>query len=143
MRVSGKRRLCRDAILFCIGGGLYSLIEMTARGRSHWSMALLGGTCFLLIGLINERFLRDLGLVWQMLLGSGIITVLELATGLLVNVRLGWEVWDYSNMPFNLWGQICLPYSLLWTVISLGAVLLDDWLRRKLFGEKKRKYKWF
>lgn len=130
-------------ILFCIGGGLYILIELTARGRSHWSMALLGGACFLLIGLINEKFLRNLGLVWQMLLGGGIITLLELLTGLLVNVRMGWDVWDYSQLPFNLWGQICLSYSLLWVVVSLGAVLLDDWLRRKLFGEGKRKYRWF
>lgn len=118
------------------------MIELIARGRSHWSMALLGGTCFLLIGLINEKLLRNLGLFWQMLLGGGIITVLELITGLLVNVRMGWDVWDYSNLPFNLWGQICLPYSLLWVVVSLGAILLDDWLRRKLFGERKRKYGW-
>lgn len=129
-------------ILFCIGGGLYILIELIARGRSHWSMALLGGACFLLIGLINEKLLRNLGLFWQMLLGGGIITVLELITGLLVNVQMGWDVWDYSNLPFNLWGQICLPYSLLWVVVSLGAILLDDWLRRKLFGERKRKYGW-
>ena len=78
-----------------------------------------------------------------MLLGGGIITVLELATGLFVNVWMGWNVWDYSNMPLNLWGQICLPYSLLWTVISLAAVFLDDWLRWKLFDEPHRKYKLF
>lgn len=137
------QKWCRALVLFCIGGVLYVLIEEVARGRSHWSMLLLGGMCFLLIGLINEKFCRNLGLFWQMLLGGGIITVLELATGLFVNVWMGWNVWDYSNMPLNLWGQICLSYSLLWTVISLAAVFLDDWLRWKLFDEPHRKYKLF
>lgn len=143
MKPKTLRKWCRALTLFCMGGGLYVLIELAVRGRSHWSMALLGGTCFFTIGLINERFCRNLGLFWQMLLGGGIITLLELVTGLLVNVWQGWGVWDYSDMPLNLWGQICLPYSLLWAVIALGAVLLDDWLRKKLFGESRPKYRWF
>lgn len=134
------KKLCKALALFVIGGGLYVLIELLARGRSHWSMAILGGLCFLCIGAINEYVPWSLGLIWQMLLGAGIITVLELLTGLLVNVWLGWGVWDYSNMPLNLWGQICLPYSLLWCLISLPAILLDDWLRWKLFGEEKPHY---
>lgn len=134
------KKLCKALALFVIGGGLYVLVELLARGRSHWSMAVLGGLCFLLIGAINEHVPWSLGLIWQMLLGGGIVTVLELVTGLIVNVRLGWGVWDYSNIPLNLWGQICLPYSLLWCLISLPAILLDDWLRWKLFGEEKPHY---
>lgn len=134
------KKLCKPFLLFLIGGGVYVLLELLFRGRSHWSMALLGGVCFLSIGAINEYIPWSLGLLWQMILGAGIITALELFTGLLVNVRLGWHVWDYSNMPLNLWGQICLPYSLLWTVVSLAAILLDDWLRWKLFGEEKPHY---
>lgn len=134
------KKLCKVLALAAIGGGLYVLIELLARGRSHWTMALLGGLCFLCIGAINEYVPWTLGLIWQMLLGAGIITVLELLTGLLVNVWLGWGVWDYSNMPINLWGQICLPYSLLWCLISLPAILLDDWLRWKWFGEERPHY---
>lgn len=134
------KKLNKSLILFGIGGVIYVLLELLFRGRSHWSMAVLGGVCFLCIGTINEHVPWSLGLIWQMLLGAGIITVLELVTGLLVNVRLGWGVWDYSNMPLNLWGQICLPYCLLWVLISLPAILLDDWLRWKLFGEEKPHY---
>lgn len=134
------KKLIKPMILFCIGSGIYVLIELLARGRSHWTMALLGGICFLLIGAVNEHVSWDLGVIWQMLIGGGIITALELGTGLIVNVGLGWAVWDYSNMPLNLWGQICLPYSLLWVLISLAAILLDDWLRWKLFGEEKPRY---
>lgn len=136
------KKLHKALWLFLIGGGVYVLIEVIARGRSHWTMALLGGVCFLAIGAINEHLSWNLGLIWQMLLGGGIITVLELFMGLIVNVWLGWGVWDYSNMPLNLWGQICLPYSLLWALISLAAILLDDWLRWKLFEEEKPRYTW-
>ena len=69
---------------------MYVLIELLARGRSHWTMALLGGACFLLIGAINEHIPWDMGLIWQMLIGGGIVTVLELPTGLVVNVWLHW-----------------------------------------------------
>lgn len=141
--MSCLKRIIKPAVLFGIGGLLYVLIELIARGRSHWTMALLGGMCFLLIGAINEHIPWDMPLAFQMLLGAGIITVLELLTGLVINVWLGWGVWDYSNMPMNLWGQICLPYSLLWVLISLPAILLDDWLRWKLFGEEKPHYTLF
>lgn len=134
------KKLCKHIVLFLIGGGLYVLVEVLARGRSHWTMAILGGLCFLCIGAINEHVPWTLGLIWQMLLGGGIITGLELLVGLIVNVRLGWGIWDYSNMPLNLLGQICLPYSLLWCLISLPAIYLDDWLRWKLFGEEKPHY---
>ncbi len=134
------KKLRKALWLFLVGGGMYVLIEIIVRGRSHWTMALLGGACFLLIGAINEHIPWSLGLLWQALIGAGIVTVLELFTGLIVNARLGWGVWDYSNMPLNLWGQICLPYSLLWVLISLAAIFLDDWLRWKLFGEEKPHY---
>lgn len=137
------KKIIKPAVLFGIGGILYVLIELVARGRSHWTMALLGGLCFLLIGAINEYVPWSLGIIWQMLLGGGFITFLELIMGLWVNVRFGWAVWDYSNMPLNLWGQICLPYSLLWVMISLPAILLDDWLRWKLFAEEKPHYTLF
>ena len=66
----------------------------------------------------------------QALLGAGIITGVELVTGLLVN--RDFRVWDYRNMPFHFKGQICLCYSLLWVPVSLFAVGLYHFLDRKL-----------
>ena len=51
-------------------------------------------------------------------------------------------VWDYTDMPFNLMGQICLPFSAAWIVVSAAAILLDDWLRWQLYGEDKPHYRW-
>ena len=130
-------------VLFLIGGFVYYGIELLWRGWSHWSMFILGGLCFVIIGGLNEYYGWDMPLWKQCVIGALVITGLELACGLLVNKALGWAVWDYSTMPFNLWGQVCLPYTGLWVLLSGVAVFVDDWLRYWLFKEEKPHYKLF
>ena len=65
---------------------------------------------------------------------------LEFLTGCIVNLALGWHVWDYSGMPGNVLGQICLPYSLLWILVAVAAIILDDWLRNLIFDEERPHY---
>lgn len=128
-------------ILWSIGGVIYYGIELIWRGYSHPSMYVLGGLCFVAIGLINQFYLTwKMKLYYQMLIGTFIITLLEFIVGLIVNVWLGWNVWDYSNMPFNILGQICLPYMILWYFLSFVAILLDDYLRYAIFHEDKPYY---
>ncbi len=136
-------RTVRPLILFGIGGLLYYVIEILWRGYSHWTMFLLGGFCFVLIGLINEIFTFQIPLVKQMLISTVIITVAEFVCGCIVNLWLGWGIWDYSELPLNVMGQICLLYSVLWFFLSALAIILDDWLRHWLFGEEKPIYKLF
>lgn len=133
----------KHLILGTIGGLIYVLLELIWRGYSHWTMFLLGGTCFVLLGLINEILDWDTPLTLQMLIGCTVITVLEFITGCVVNLWLGWNVWDYSDIKFNILGQISLFSSIGWYFISLVGITLDDWLRYRLFGEKKPRYKLF
>lgn len=126
--------------LFAAGGLLYNLLEMAYRGRSHWTMFLLGGLCFICLGLINEVLSWDTPLWKQALIGATIITVLEFITGCVVNLWLGWMVWDYSNMPGNILGQICPKFFLLWILVAVAGIVLDDWLRYWLFGEERPHY---
>lgn len=133
----------KHAVLALFGGCVYFLIEMAWRGHSHWTMAVLGGVCFVLIGEINEFIPWNMPLVLQGAIGSGIVTLLELVSGIILNLWLGLGIWDYSNMPFNFLGQICLPFSLLWVALSVVAVILDDWLRYWLFGEDRPTYTLF
>ena len=128
-------------ILGIIGGAVYVLLEMLWRGYSHWTMFLLGAVCFILIGLVNEVFEWDTPLILQMFCGCAIITALEFITGCIVNLWLGWDVWDYSQYKFNILGQISLHSSVGWYFLSLVGIFLDDWLRYKLFGEEKPHYK--
>lgn len=131
------------AILWIIGGTIYGLIEILFRGYTHWTMVILGGICFICMGLINELLSWETPLTIQMLIGSIIVTTLEFITGCIVNIWLGWGVWDYSNLSFNLLGQICLPYSILWYFISFIGITLDDYLRYIYFNEEKPRYKLF
>lgn len=135
------KQILKLCVLALIGGITYMLIELAWRGYSHISMFILGSICFLLLGGINEFLPWELGFVWQMLIGTGIVTILELIFGIVVNVWLELEVWDYSNLPFNFMGQICLPFSFAWTLLSGVAIVVDDYLRYLLFGEEKPHYK--
>lgn len=127
--------------LFGVGGFIYFLIEILWRGHSHWTMIVVGGICFLLIGSTNEYFTYDMSLLKQMFISSVIITLVELICGFVLNICLGFNIWDYSNIPFNIYGQICLPYTCLWFLISLPAIILDDYLRYWWFEEEKPHYK--
>ena len=130
-------------LLALIGGAVYALLEVFCRGFSHWSMIILGGVCFVAVGLLNEILPWDMPLCLQMVCGSIIITALEFCCGCIVNIGLGWAVWDYSGERFNLLGQICLKFSVLWFFVSAVAIVLDDWLRWKIFGEEKPHYTLF
>lgn len=139
MRTSIKS-LGKLAALFLTGGLIYYLIEILYRGYSHYTMFILGGFCFICCGLINELFRWDTPLALQQLICAGIITVLEFIFGVVLNIWLGLGIWDYSSLPFNILGQICLPYSLLWFFLSLAAIILDDYMRYWFFGEEKPRY---
>lgn len=127
--------------LMATGGLLYVIIELVWRGRSHWTMFLLGGICFICLGLINEILPWSMALWKQILIGTGIITALEFLTGCVVNLWLGWNIWDYSRLPGNILGQICPQYCLLWLPVSLSGIVLDDWLRYWWWGEARPHYK--
>ena len=135
--------LFKFLFLFGIGAFLYLLIEIWYRGYTHWTMAILGGLCFVLVGFINEYLSWDTPLWLQGIIGAFIITSLEFAFGLVLNIWLGLGIWDYSKMPFNLLGQICLPFTIAWFFLAIVAIVLDDWLRHWFFGEEKPRYKLF
>ena len=126
-----------------IGGFTYYNIELIYRGYSHISMFLLASFLFILIGLINEFLSWDTPLFIQSIIGAIIVTVLEFITGCIVNLWLGLTIWDYSNEPLNVMGQICLPFTLIWIVLSCIAIILDDYLRYYIFNEEKPHYKVF
>lgn len=134
-------RAARPLVLFSVGGAIYIMMELLWRGYSHWTMFIVGGMCFVLVGLLNELLTFEMSLVYQMAIGACIITQIEFISGCIINLWLGWNVWDYSDMPFNVYGQICMPYMVLWFLLSGAAIILDDYLRYWWFGEERPKYK--
>ena len=126
--------------LFVTGGLLYNVLELAWRSWTHWTMFFLGGACFVSMGLINELIPWVMPIWQQMVIGACIITGLEFVTGCIVNLLLGWGVWDYSQMPGNLLGQICPQYFGLWLLAALAGIILDDCLRRWWWDEEQPHY---
>ncbi len=122
-------RFFKGILFFFLGGAGYVALEYLWRGRSHGSMFLAGGTCFLLLGKLNTVRPR---LSWPLrgLVGAGIITMVELLAGLLFN--RDYRVWDYRHLPVNFHGQICLLFTFLWVPVSLGAMALHRSLWKKI-----------
>lgn len=136
------KHVLRELILLIIGGIVYMGIEMLWRGRTHWSMGIVGGLCFVIIGLLNETYTYEEPMECQALKSAIIITVIEFIAGCIINLKLGWAVWDYSNLPFNICGQVCLLFMILWFFLAFPAIYLDDCIRYFGWGEAYPRYVW-
>lgn len=110
-------------------------MEVVYRGRTHYSMVIAGGICFSVIILLDNRLGGRISLFTLSLLGSAIITAIEFVFGVIFNLWLGMNVWDYSAAPFNLLGQVCLPFSLLWIAVSAAAILLNRFVLSRAFSK--------
>lgn len=127
--------------LFWFGGSFYTTLEVFWRGYSHWTMFLLAGTIFVIIGLLNELWNWNSHLISQIAVATGIATLSEFICGCIVNLWLGWHIWDYSEMFGNVLGQICPAFTLLWIPITTLAIIIDDVIRWRFFNEEKPHYK--
>ena len=139
--MKAKKLMSKYMALLLIGGVAYVLLELEWRQKSHWTMFLLGGLCFICLGLINELISWDMPLWQQVIIGACIVTALEFLTGCIVNLWLGWDIWDYSALPGNVLGQVCPQFFVLWMPVVLVAIVLDDWLRYCWFKENRPHYK--
>lgn len=119
-----------DGIIFLTGSCAYPTLEMIWRGRTHFSMAIAGGLSLYLISKICCEKMQGKNLLAKCVAGSAIITGVELVTGIIVNDILHYNVWDYSDMPLNILGQVCLPFSLLWCGLTIPAMALCEMCKR-------------
>ena len=118
-------------MIFSIGACGYGLLEILWRGYTHWSMRGAGGLSFLGLSAIQNR-MRSFGLVTKAIIGSGLITAIEFVFGVIFNIVLKKNVWDYSRMPFNIKGQVCATYSFIWMLISMIAIPFAGVLTKRL-----------
>ncbi len=107
---------------FFMGFFLYALVEIAGRGYTHWTMCLTGGMILAVLYTISRR--SAMPLIRYCFTGSLLITAVELPVGIFDNLIMHWEVWDYSDLPFNFLGQICLFFSLYWFLLCIPAYFL-------------------
>ena len=129
--------LLEAGVIFLSGGFIYGGIEILYRGNTHPSMFVLGGLSLLWIGGLNRFYGKKPPIFLQMLIGGGIITLGEFLCGIVVNLWLNLDVWDYSKLPFNIMGQICLLFTLIWIALSYPAIIIEDYLRKGMETDRE------
>lgn len=140
--------MSKNIVLFSIGGAIYLMIEviwryLMNRPDTHWTMFIVGGLAFLIIGSINEYFTWEIPIWLQSIIGTIAVTVLEFISGCVLNIWLGLNIWDYSNMPLNLFGQICVPFMGVWIILVTIAIIVDDYFRWLIYKEEMPRYQWW
>ena len=113
--------------IFVSGGVIYSLLEILWRGYTHWTMALTGGLCLLMLYWM-DGMMGNVPFLLRCLIGAILITAVEFCVGIVVNLMLGMEVWDYSERWGNVLGQICPVFTGMWFVLCIPALLLTRFL---------------
>ena len=93
------------------------------RGLVYGPFNLLYGAGAVLLTMTLYRF-RNRGYVWSFLGGFVVGSLLEYLCSFFQELLLGSRSWDYSGMPFNINGRICLAYSVFWGV--LGVLWIKD-----------------
>ncbi len=126
--------LKRCALFFIIGAIGYMIIELIWRGRTHWTMAIAGGISFFLISIVADKFYNT-PLPVKAALCAVAITAIELIFGIIFNVALKMEIWDYSTIPFNFLGQICPLFSLFWFALAFLFLPLAEVINRKIYSQ--------
>lgn len=111
----------------------YITIECCFRGYSFPAMGLCGGLVFVLLDKINNEISWDTDILIQGIMGSALITFLELIIGEMTLHGLIQPMWNYANLPLNYKGIICLPFSIIWICLSIVAIVVADYINYYIF----------
>ena len=134
------KKLSEYLFLWAVGGCIYYTFEVVFRGFSHWTMFVLGGICFLFCAWqgLTVKWTDPLWL--QVLRCALFVTACEFITGIVVNKWLNWSVWDYSDQPFQLFGQICIPFVVIFSGLCAVGIFLAGFLTHWIYGDVKPHY---
>lgn len=133
-------------LLWSWGGTVYFLLEVafkTLTGhpeRISWTMLVVAILLTIPVERAGEQLPWAVPLWLQALVCAALVTAVELAAGCVINLWLGLGVWDYSNLPGNLLGQICPQYSALWFVLCLVFIPVFDLMRYAVKGGERPHY---
>mgnify|MGYP004544791051 CR=1 FL=1 len=123
-------KIYKNTVFFGTGAYFYGLLEVLCRGYTHFSMLIAGGVCFVLIAALSA--LKRLNFIFKCIISGGIITAVEFAFGCIFNLWLGLNVWDYSDVPYNVLGQICPKFFGIWVAVGALALLLGKGMNKGL-----------
>lgn len=136
-----NKNVYKNVILFIVGFCIYITMEVMFRGFSYPLMGVCAGLLVIIIDKINDRISWDIDILAQSAIGMALITGMEYIIGtIFLNTNLLPVMWDYSNLPLNYRGIICVPFSVLWLLLSFIAILVADSINYYVFGEMPQPY---
>ena len=100
----------------------YGFVESRA-GLVYGPFNLLYGAGAVLLTLALYQY-RNRGYIWSFLGGFLVGSALEYVCSWGQEALLGSRSWDYSAMPLNINGRVCLMYSTFWGL--LGIIWIKD-----------------
>ena len=115
--------------LFLSCGFIYCMIEILFRGWSHWSMFVLTGFLGVFcVDSINNVLSFDCDYIVQILISTILCTIGEGISGIILNVWLQLNVWDYSKMTFGtfFFGQCNVLFCFAWMLIISIIIFYCD-----------------
>ena len=130
----------KNIVLFFVGFSFFIMIEQIYRANTYIISGIMGGLSMILLDKINDNISWDMDLRLQCLIGTGIITTIEFIVGVLDRVVLHLNMWDYSSVWGNLWGIICIPFSICWFFLSGVAIVIADIINYHVFDGEKPHY---
>lgn len=113
--------------IYCFLGWVWESCYVSAKNREWINRGFLHGPMLPIYGsgaiivLLCTIGVRD-QVILIFLFGMTGATILEYVTGACMERLFRVRYWDYSHMPLNLKGYICLPVSLGWGVFSVLLV---------------------
>lgn len=141
---SGLKNLLRILFFYCFSGGVYMTIELLYRQYTDYHMFYLAGFIGLLILCVNEWLSYETDFVVQVFICGTCALVGELICGILFNAD--YHIWDYRELPFNLFGQIQLYFAFAWYSLAAIFIPILDYIDYYMFprvGVEKAYYKIF
>lgn len=147
MTALGKKIL--SILLWTWGGTVYFMLEVLWKTASNepekisWTMLVLAIFLTISVERCGYQLPWEIPLVLQSLLCATLVTISELIAGIILNIWLNLNIWDYSSLPFNLMGQICPQFFLIWWILCFAFIPMFDWMRWSIEGGTKPTYKIF
>lgn len=142
MNSNFKAKIMQYILLCTFSGYIYVTIEILYRGFSDVSMMYVASICVLPMIFLNNWYSFEMDFILQCLICAIFATVVEFCTGyFLINREL--QVWDYSNLPGNICGQICPQFFLVWILMSAWVIPLMDWIDYHVFLGDRPYYRIF
>lgn len=134
------KKLSEYLFIWALGGCIYYSFELIFRGFSHWSMFILGGICFLFC-TVQGLLLQWSDPLWlQVLRCTVFVTASEFITGIIFNKWLQMGIWDYSDQPLQLFGQICIPFMIIFAGLCALGIILGGYVTHWIFREARPHY---